>query len=128
MILCSRFFKEGNYSQPESQKTSGSISVFICIRAPIFSCLSAKCVLANVSFTHGRCSCRLCFCCLTDANNKFENLIENYFEILWPLVHVICSKSSLSEAAWLSGQSWRFECGRPGFKSPTRTTEWICPQ
>ena len=21
------------------------------------------------------------------------------------------------EAAWLSGQSWGFECGRPGFKS-----------
>ena len=32
------------------------------------------------------------------------------------------------EAAWLSGQSWGFECGRPGFKSPTRTTEWICPR
>ena len=27
------------------------------------------------------------------------------------------------KAVWLSGQSWGFECGRPGFKSPTRTTE-----
>ena len=34
----------------------------------------------------------------------------------------------LKEAAWLSGQSWGFEYGRPGFKSPTRTTEWICPR
>ena len=32
------------------------------------------------------------------------------------------------EAAWVSGQSWGFECGRSGFKSPTRTTEWIYPR
>ena len=31
------------------------------------------------------------------------------------------------EAAWLSGQSWEFEYGRTGFKSPTRTIEWIYP-
>ena len=32
------------------------------------------------------------------------------------------------KAAWLSGQSQGFEYRRPGFKSPTRTTEWICPR
>ena len=33
---------------------------------------------------------------------------------------------NLMMAAWLSGQSWAFECRRPGFKTLTRTTEWIC--
>ena len=27
----------------------------------------------------------------------------------------------------ISGQSWGIECRRPGFKSPARTTEGICP-
>ena len=35
---------------------------------------------------------------------------------------------SLKEAAWLGSQSWGFECGRPGIKSPTRTTKWIFPR
>ena len=29
----------------------------------------------------------------------------------------------VKEAAWLSGQSWGFEYGRPGFKSPTGRQE-----
>ena len=35
---------------------------------------------------------------------------------------------NLSKAAWLSGQSWGFEYGKPGFKFPTWTTEWIWPR
>ena len=31
--------------------------------------------------------------------------------------------NNAKEAAWLAGQSWGFECGRPGLKSPTQTTE-----
>ena len=33
------------------------------------------------------------------------------------------SKDRKMEVAWLGGQSWGFEYGRPGFESPTWTTE-----
>ena len=36
--------------------------------------------------------------------------------------------SEIAPAAWLSGQSWGFECGKAGLKPHTQTTKRICPR
>ena len=47
-------------------------------------------------------------------------------QLVWFLGNFLSSDRTIThtmEGARLSGQSWGFECERPGFKSPTRTTE-----
>ena len=67
--------------------------------------------------------------------NSFYFLHQDHKNILLFTVFLYCFLGTMEEApwlsveaAWLSGQSRGFEYGRPGFKSPTRTTEWICPR
>ena len=43
-------------------------------------------------------------------NNKVINSLQSII-----LINLCNGFNVIKEAAWLSGQSWGFECGRPGF-------------
>ena len=64
---------------------------------------------------------------------KLLQIIQSYFEYFKTFLGYhffvkVFYRFIKLEAAGLSGQRWGFECGRPGFKSLTRTTECICPR
>ena len=60
-----------------------------------------------------------------NSNIKTKSKTSKYIELkeMLSVIPAFCHGKKLKEAAWFSGQSCGFECGRPGLKSKTRTTE-----